>query len=89
LEPEQAGLSRLLDQHVRFGCERIRSGAANATPKLTAIVAGVATGADTIDGLDLSRAGGMKHLFDGVYLGLGGHSDICHVLTALMRTAKS
>jgi hypothetical protein len=28
---EQAGLSQLLDEHVRFTCERIRSGAANAT----------------------------------------------------------
>jgi hypothetical protein len=29
---EQAGLSRLLDEHVRFACpERVRSGAANPT----------------------------------------------------------
>jgi hypothetical protein len=36
---EQAGLSRLLDEHVRFACERVRSGAANSTPKLTSIIA--------------------------------------------------
>jgi hypothetical protein len=28
---EQAGLSQLLDQHVRFTCERVKSGAANPT----------------------------------------------------------
>jgi hypothetical protein len=64
---EQAGLSRLLDEHVRFGCQRVRSGAANPTPKLTSIIAGMACGADSIDDLDVIRAGGMKNLFDGVY----------------------
>lgn len=39
---EQAGLSQLLDEHVRFTSERIKSGAANATAKLTSIVAGMA-----------------------------------------------
>lgn len=64
---EQAGLSRLLDEHVRFGCERVRSGAANATPKLVSIIAGMAAGADSIDDLDVIRAGGMKQVFDRVY----------------------
>jgi hypothetical protein len=64
---EQAGLSRLLGEHVRFVNERVKSGAANATPKLTAIIAGMAAGADTIDGLDVIRSGGMKQLFGGVY----------------------
>lgn len=64
---EQAGLSRLLDEHVRFSSERVRSGAANPTPKLTAIIAGMAAGADSIDDLDLIRSGGMKQLFGGVY----------------------
>ncbi|HVI69448.1 MAG TPA: IS1380 family transposase, partial [Magnetospirillaceae bacterium] len=64
---EQAGLSRLLDEHVRFTSERVRSGAANPTPKLTSIVAGMAAGADSIDDLDVIRAGGMKQLFGGVY----------------------
>ena len=64
---ERAGLSRLLDEHVRFGDERIRSGAANPTPKLTSIIAGIAAGADSIDDLDVTRAGGMKNLFGGVY----------------------
>jgi hypothetical protein len=64
---EQAGLSALLDEHVRFGCERVRSGAANPTPKLTSIIAGMATGADSIDDLDAIRSGGMKRVFGGVY----------------------
>lgn len=42
---EQTGLSRLLDEHVRFVDERVRSGAANATAKLTSIIAGMAAGA--------------------------------------------
>jgi hypothetical protein len=64
---EQAGLSRLLDEQVRFTSERIRSGAANATAKLTSVVAAMAAGADSIDDLDVIRAGGMKQLFGGVY----------------------
>jgi hypothetical protein len=64
---EQAGLSRLLGEHVRFTSERVSSGAANATPKLTSIIAGMAAGADSIDDLDVIRSGGMKKLFGGVY----------------------
>jgi hypothetical protein len=64
---EQAGLSRLLEDNVRFSSERVKSGAANPTPKLTSIVAGMAAGADSIDDLDVTRSGGMKKLFGGVY----------------------
>jgi hypothetical protein len=64
---ERTGLTRLLDEHVRFTCERVKSGAANATPKLISIIAGMACGADSIDDLDVVRAGGMSKLFDGVY----------------------
>nr|WP_091192772.1 IS1380 family transposase [Micromonospora narathiwatensis] len=64
---EQAGLSRLLDEHVQFACERLKSGAANPTPKLTSIIAGMAAGADSIDDLDVIRSGGMKKLFSRVY----------------------
>jgi hypothetical protein len=56
-----------LDEHVRFTSERIKSGAANPTPKLTSIIAGMAAGADSIDDLDIVRAGGMKQIFGGVY----------------------
>lgn len=64
---EQAGLSDLFAEHVRFTDERVKSGAANSTAKLTAIVAGMAAGADSIDDLDIVRTGGMKKLFGGVY----------------------
>ena len=63
---DQTGLPDLLEQHVVFCSERIRSAAANSTPKLTAIIAGMAA-ADSINDLDVIRAGGMKILFDGVY----------------------
>lgn len=59
--------SHLLDEHVQFACERVRSGAANATPKLTSIIAGMAAGPDSIDDLDDVRTGGMKCLFGRVY----------------------
>ncbi len=64
---ERSGLSRLLDEHVRFVDERVKSGAANPTPRLTSIIAGMAVGADSIDDLDVIRAGGMKQVFSGVY----------------------
>ncbi len=64
---ERAGLSDLLDAHVGFVDERVRSGAANPTPKLTSIIAGMAAGADSIDDLDMIRSGGMKRVFGGVY----------------------
>jgi hypothetical protein len=64
---EQAGLSRLLDEHVRFTSERVKSGAANPTGKLTSIIAGMAAGADSFDDLDVIRAGGLKKVFGGVY----------------------
>jgi hypothetical protein len=64
---EQAGLRPLLDKHVRFTSERVKSGAANPTPKLLSVIAGMLAGADTLEGLDVIRAGGMKKLFGGVY----------------------
>jgi hypothetical protein len=64
---KQTGLSDLLDEHVVFRSERIRSGAANPAPKLTSVIAGLLAGADSIDDLDLIRAGGMKRLFCEVY----------------------
>jgi len=64
---EQAGLSRLLDEHIRFTNERVKSGAASPTPKLTSVIAGMAAGADSFEDLDVVRSGGMKKLFGGVY----------------------
>ena len=64
---EQSRLAVLLEQKVRFTCERIKSGAANPAPKLATLIAGMCVGADSIDDLDLVRSGGMKTLFDDVY----------------------
>ncbi len=46
---------------------RIKSGSANSAPKLLTVIAGMCVGADSIDDLDVLRAGGMPILFDGVY----------------------
>jgi len=64
---EQTGLSDLLADKVRIAEPRIKSGAANPAPKLATLVAGMCAGADSIDDIDVVRAGGMKTLFDGVY----------------------
>ncbi|ULN32776.1 IS1380 family transposase [Mycolicibacterium smegmatis] len=63
----QTGLSQLLADKVRISEPRIKSGSANPSPKLLTVVAGMCAGADSIDDLDLVRAGGMKTLFGGVY----------------------
>jgi len=64
---EQAGLSELIDVHVDIDSVRVKSGAANPAGKLTSIIAGMCTGADYIDDMNLLRAGGMPALFDQVY----------------------
>ena len=46
---------------------RIKSGSANPAPKLLTVIAGMCVGADSIDDMDVLRAGGMPILFDGVY----------------------
>ncbi len=75
---EQTGLSTLLDEHVRFTSERVESGAANATPELTAIIAGMAAGADSFDDLDVVRAGGGP-TGDGKDTGGAAYPDaLCH-----------
>jgi DDE family transposase len=57
------GLGDLADEHLKlpgyFG--------ANAGAKLTALVAGMVAGADSIDGMGLLRHGGMGKLFTGTY----------------------
>jgi hypothetical protein len=63
----RTGLSQLLADNVDIAEPRIRSGAANPAPKLATLIAGMCAGADSIDDLDVVRAGGMKTLFGGVY----------------------
>ncbi|MDF1910501.1 IS1380 family transposase, partial [Mycolicibacterium smegmatis] len=62
----QTGLSDLIADKVEIVEPRIKSGSANPSPKLTTVIAGMCVGADSIDDLDLVRAGGMKTLFGGV-----------------------
>ena len=64
---EQTGLAEIITEKVSITTPRIKSGAANPAPKLLTVVAGMCAGADSIDDLDVLRAGGMPILFDGVY----------------------
>ena len=60
---EDVGLTRLVGAAVRLPGPI----GSSPGPKIAAIVAGMVAGADTIDGLDRLRHGGMGHLFDQVY----------------------
>jgi hypothetical protein len=66
---ERAGLSQLISERVAINPEatRVRSAGVNPAGKLTSVIAGMATGADSIDDLDVVRSGGMGRLFGGVY----------------------
>ncbi|MFN8031177.1 MAG: IS1380 family transposase [Dermatophilaceae bacterium] len=67
---EQAGLSRLVTDRVTLAAlspPRVASAGVNPAGKITAIIAGMAAGADSIDDLQVVRSGGMKRVFGGVY----------------------
>src|SRR3954449_12672694 len=64
---EQTGLAEIIAEKVSIKTSRIKSGAANPAPKLLTVIARMCAGADSIDDLDVLRAGGMSILFDGVY----------------------
>src|SRR4051794_22065737 len=64
---EQTRLPQIIAEKVSIKTPRVKSGAANPVPKLLGVIAGMCTGADSIDDLDMLRAGGMPILFDGVY----------------------
>ena len=64
---EQTRLPEIIDEKVSIKTPRIKSGSANPVPKLLGVVAGMCAGADSIDDLDVLRAGGMPILFDKVY----------------------
>ena len=65
--PSRPGCRRSSPGRCRSQTPRIKSGAANPAPKLLGVIAGMCAGADSIDDLDMLRAGGMPILFDGVY----------------------
>ena len=60
---EQTRLPEILAETVSIKTSRIKSGAANPVPKLVDVIAGMCAGADSIDDLDVLRAGGMPILF--------------------------
>jgi hypothetical protein len=64
---EQTRLPQILAEKVSIMTARIKSGAANPAPKLSGVIAEMCTGADSIEDLDMLRAGGMPILFDGIY----------------------
>src|SRR5436190_20025059 len=64
---EQTGLPKIIAEKVSITTPRIKSGSANPVPKLLGVIAGMCAGADSIDDLDVLRAGGMPILFDAVY----------------------
>lgn len=66
---ERAGLSGLIEEKVRIdpAATRIRSAGVNPAGKLTTVIGGMLTGADSIDDLDAVRSGGMGKLFGTVY----------------------
>ena len=59
---EQASLHALVDDHVRVP----GTAGANASAKVSAIIAGMIAGADSISDLDVLRHGGMGRLFTGL-----------------------
>lgn len=64
---EKAGLSELIEAKVSMASTRVKSAAVNPAGKCTAVIAGMAAGADCIDDLDVVRTGGMSQLFAQVY----------------------
>lgn len=64
---EHTGLLEALTSKVSITAPRILSGSANPGPKLATLVAGMCSGADSIDDVDVLRSGGMSTVFDRVY----------------------
>ena len=64
---EQTRLPQIIADKVSIKMSQIKSGAANPVPKLLGVIAGMCAGADSIDDLDMLRAGGTPILFDDVY----------------------
>lgn len=64
---ERAGLSELIEDKVAITSTAVASAGVNPAGKLTAVIAGMAAGADSIDDLQVIRSGGMARCFGGVY----------------------
>lgn len=64
---QQTGMHQLLAEKVSIRSTVVASAGANVAPKLATIIAGMCAGADSIDDIEVLRAGGHKSLFTGVY----------------------
>jgi hypothetical protein len=60
---ERVGLRALADQHLTVPSDK----GAHAGSKVSALVAGMVAGADSVEDMDLLRHGGMGRLFTGIY----------------------
>lgn len=60
---QRAGLKTAVDQHLRVQ----GVGKANPAAKVATLIAGLCTGADTIDGVDVLRTGATGRLFSSIY----------------------
>ena len=60
---DRAGLWSLAEEHLTVPTDK----GAHAGSKVTALVAGMVAGADSIEDMDLLRHGGMGRLFTGIY----------------------
>lgn len=64
---QKTGLPELIASKVNLGQTKVASAGANPVGKILSIIAGMAAGAQCIDGLDVLRAGAMDLLFEQVY----------------------
>jgi len=64
---EQAGLSELIANKVVLGSTKVRSAGVNPAGKLTALIAGMCAGADSIADVEVVRGGGLAQMFGGAY----------------------
>ncbi len=63
------GLASLLAEQVDLGTTQVASAGANLDAKLLTVIAGFCCGADSIDDLNLVRAGGHTRLFEPSWIG--------------------
>jgi hypothetical protein len=64
---EKTGLSELIDEHVDLRSARVKFGVVNPAGKPTSIIAAMMCGADSIDDVNVLRAGYTPRVFDEVY----------------------
>jgi len=89
---EQTGLSWLIGKQVDLPSTRVKSGAVNPVGKLTTIIGGMICGADSIDDVDVLRAGGTPRVFDEIASqprGVGGEIQLTDGIAGLLKHEKA